>query len=312
VTDDKQELAQYQQNDKSSDLSRREFVALSLAAGITAAAGMVAADLEVVETDVEVKTPDGICDAVFIHPKTATHPGVLLWPDAFGLRPTIRNMGKRLAAEGYSVLAPNNFYRTAKAPLFDLSSVTYHNHGNGQVMFQDKNDTAKQQQALAGLNAPGAAEKDAIAYIAFLDAQKQVDKTKKIGTHGYCIGGRMVVHTAAAVPGRVGAGGSFYPGLGNMVTDKPNSPHLLAPKIKARIYFALASDDDMDYPDVKNKLREAFAAAKVPTEIEVYPHARHGWCTPDMPPENGKSAYNKPDAERAWRKLLSLYKATLT
>ena len=281
---------------------------MSLAAGITAATGIAsAAELEVIETDVEVKTPDGICDAVFIHPKTGTHPGVLVWADSFGLRPAIRGIGRRIAAEGYSVLVPNTYYRTAKAPLFDPSAVAHHthNHETGQAQFDDKEQMAKQAKALEALNATGAGTMDAIAYIAYLDAQKQVDKTKKIGTQGYCIGGRMVMYTAAAVPDRVGAGGSFHPGLSHLVTKEPDSPHLLAPKTRAHMYFGFASDDDKDFPDVKVKIREAYAAAKVPFELEVYPDL-HGWCLPDY-----TDAYNKPEAERAWSKLLSLYKANL-
>jgi carboxymethylenebutenolidase len=294
--------------DDSSGLSRRDFVALSVAAGITAFAGIsTAADLEVVENDVEVKTPDGTCDAVFIHPKTGVHPGVLVWADSFGLRPAIRGIGRRMAAEGYSVLVPNTYYRTAKAPLFDPDSVAHHthNHETGQALFADKEQMAKQAKALEALNAPGAGTIDAIAYLSHLDSQKQVDKKKKIGTQGYCIGGRMVMYTAAAVPDRVGAGGSFHPGLSHLVTKEPDSPHLLAPKTKAHMFFAFASDDDKDFPDVKVKIREAYEAAKVPFELEVYPDL-HGWCLPDY-----TDAFNKPEAERAWSKLLSLYKANL-
>ena len=291
----------HQDNDKSlSDLSRRDFVALSLAAGLAAATGSAsAAELPVVETNVEVKTPDGTCDAVFIHPTTGSHPGVLIWPDAFGLRPAMRDIGKRIAAEGYSVLVPNPFYRLAKAPVFDNPSA---------FSFQNQADMAKLQPLMASVNAPGAAEKDAVAYIAFLDAQQQVNKAKKIGTQGYCMGGPLVVKTAAALPNRVGAGASFHGG--GLVTDKPDSPHLLAPKIKARMYFGIASNDDMRQPDAKDKLKEAFAAAKVPAEIEVYP-AQHGWCVPDMPAQNGMPIYSKPDAERAWGKLVALYKMAL-
>jgi len=281
-----------------SDLPRRDFVGLSVAASLAAAGSVSAAD-SVVETNVEIKTPDGVCDAAFIHPKSGSHPGVLIWPDAFGLRPSMRDMAKRIAAEGYSVLVPNPFYRVAKAPFSDASTFN----------FQNPADMAKLQPLMASVNAPGNAEKDAVAYINFLDAQKQVNKAKKIGTQGYCMGGPLVVKTCAAMPNRVGAGGSFHGG--GLVTDKPDSPHLLASKIKARMYFGIASNDDMRQPDAKDKLKEAFAAAHVPAEIEVYSQSLHGWCVPDMPQQNGMPIYNKPDAERAWAKLVALYKTAL-
>jgi carboxymethylenebutenolidase len=161
---------------------------------------------------------------------------------------------------------------------------------------------------MASVNAPGAAEKDAIAYVAFLDGQPQVNATKKLGTQGYCMGGPLVVKTAAAVPERVGACASFHGG--GLVTDKPDSPHLLAPRIKARMYFGIASSDDQRQPDAKDELREAIAMAGVPAEIEVYP-AKHGWCVPDMPVDNGAPIYNMREAERAWKKLVELYKTSL-
>ncbi len=157
--------------------------------------GQGAAGLEVVENDVEIKTPDGTCNAAFIHPKSGSHPGVLLWPDAFGLRPWTREMGKRLAAEGYSVLVPNPFYRVSKAPFTDASNFN----------FANQDDMAKLRPLMASVNADGAAEKDAVAYVAFLDAQKEVNKSKKIGTQGYCIGGPLIMKTAATVPNRIGA-----------------------------------------------------------------------------------------------------------
>ena len=293
-----------QQKDDSlpGDIARRDFVTLAASAGLAATTGSpaAAAAFDVIETNVEIKTPDGMCDAALVHPKTGSHPGVLLWPDAFGLRPAMRDMAKRLAAEGYSVLVPNPFYRVSKAPFSDASTFN----------FQNPDDMAKLRPLMASATAAGNAERDAVAYIGFLDAQKQVDKAKKIGTQGYCMGGPLVVRTAATVPERVGAGASFHGG--GLVTDKPDSPHLLAPKIKARMYFGIAANDDARQPYAKDKLREAFAAAKVPAEIEVYAGTLHGWCVPDMPHQNGTPVYNKPDAERAWKKLLALYGVALS
>jgi carboxymethylenebutenolidase len=260
-----------QNNDELlNELSRWDFVALSLAAGLGAATSSASGgELQIIETDVEVKTADGTCDAVFFHLRTGSHPGVLIWPDSNGLRPAFRKVGKRLAAEGYSVLVPNHLYRTARAPVF------------GEPFDPVKNpaDRENYHRIVRPFLAPGAAERDAVAYVAFLDAQRQVSKTKKIGTHGYCLGGQFVMKTAAALPNRIGAGASFHGGF--LATDKPDSPHLLAPKIKARLYFAIASDDDKREPEVKEKLKEAFAAAKLHAEIEVYPNALHGWCVPD-------------------------------
>ena len=286
-----------------TSVSRREFGALSLAAGLTAIAS--AADAAparpLTETEVTIKAPDGTCDAAFIHPATGSYPGVLIWTDIFGLRPSMREFAKRIAAEGYSVLVPNPFYRTQKAPVFDNPSA---------FDFANPADMAKLPPLTGPLNAPGAVEKDAIAYVAFLDAQKEVNKAKKIGTQGYCMGGPLVVKTAAAIPNRVGAGGSFHGG--GLVTDNAGSPHLLAPKIKARMYFGIAANDDMRQPDAKDKLKAAFAEAKVPAEIEVYAGSQHGWCVPDMPLQpNGMPIYSKADAERAWAKLVALYKTGL-
>ena len=287
--------------DEKTDLTRRDFVALSLAAGLAAAAGnkLVSAAESAVVDNVSVKTPDGVCDAAFIHPASGSHPAVIIWPDAFGLRPAMVDMGKRLAADGYSVLVPNPYYRATKAPGIDMSNFS----------FQNQADMAKLRPLMGSIGAPGAAEKDAAAFIAFLDEQKQVDKTKKFGTQGYCMGGPLVFRTMAAAPSRMGAGGSFHGG--GLVTDQPTSPHLLVPKMKGRLYVAVAANDDQRQPDAKDKLKEAFAAANVPAEIEVY-KSLHGWCVPDMPAEASAPIYNKPEAEKAWAKLVALYKAALT
>lgn len=286
---------------KTSHPTRREFVTTSAALGLAAASGVaLGAERDVVEKDVEVRTADGLCDAAFIHPTAGAHPGVLIWTDIFGLRPVFRALGRRLAAQGYAVLVPNPFYRTVRAPVIADAS---------RFNFDDPAERAKAEQWTQSIGTPGAIERDADAHVAFLDAQPQVDRAHKLGTQGYCMGGPLVFKTAAQVPGRVGAAATFHGG--GLVTDKPDSPHRLAPRIKARMYVAIAASDDAKQPDAKDKLRQAFAAARVPSEVEVYPGTIHGWCVPDMPRHDGRPIYNRPDAERAWEKLVELYRAVL-
>jgi carboxymethylenebutenolidase len=222
---------------QNDDITRRDFVSMTVAAGIAAAAGRdAAAQQQVVETNVEIKTPDGTCDAAFVHPASGSHPAVLIWTDAFGLRPSMREMAKRLAAEGYSVLVPNPFYRVARSPVWENAS---------NVNFQEIRP--KLTPLMGSINADGAAERDAAAYIAWLDTQKSVDRNKKVGTQGYCMGGALVMRTSAAVANRVGAGASFHGG--GLVTQNPNSPHLLAPRIRGRMYIGIAANDDAQQPD---------------------------------------------------------------
>jgi carboxymethylenebutenolidase len=282
--------------DERSTISRREFAMLTLAAGLSTAAGADAA-AEVIDTDVSVKTPDGTCDAALIHPKAGHWPGAIIFTDIFGLRPTMREMAKRLARDGYTVLVPNPFYRSTKAPGLSLD-----------FDFSSPADRAKLDAYRAPMT-PEAVMRDAAAYVAYLDAQSSVNRRAKIGVVGYCMGGPMTLQAAAANPDRIGAGASFHGG--GLVTDKPDSPHLLVAKIKAQFYFGIAQSDDAKQPDAKIKLKEAFEAAQLPVAIEVYAGTLHGWCVKDMPLQAGKPIYNEPEAERAWQELTALYRRAL-
>ena len=285
--------------DAHGAVSRRDFAALS-AAGLAATVTPASAALAVTTSDVTIKTADGTCDAAFIRPATGRYPAVLVWTDIFGLRPSFRDLGKRLAAEGYAVLVPNPFYRTAKSPVVEDAST---------FDFNDPANRTKTAAWTGPINQPGAIERDAAAFVAFLDAQKEVNTAKKIGTQGYCMGGPLVFKTAASQAARVGAGATFHGG--GLVTDTPTSPHLLIPNMKSQMYIAIAGNDDSKQPDAKDKLKAAFAAAKVTAEVTVYDGSLHGWTVRDMPKQEGKPIYNPPEAERAWAKLLALYKTSI-
>jgi carboxymethylenebutenolidase len=275
---------------KAGELSRRQFGALGLGAGVIAMLPRAANAVEVSESEVTIKTPDGNCDAHFVHPKTGAHAAVLVWPDIFGLRDPFRQMGKRLAESGYSVLTVNPFYRTQKAPTAPPNP-----------NFQDP-ATRESLLKLAGtLNATTHAS-DANTFITWLDAQSQVDKKKKIGTEGYCMGGPIVFRTVAGRADRVGAGATFHGG--GLTTKNPDSPHLLIPKMKASLLICIAENDDKTDPTSKDILRQSFADAKVPAKIDVYP-AQHGWCAIDS------QVYNKEQAEKAYALKLELYKKAL-
>ncbi len=263
-------------------VTRRQFGVL-LGAGVAMMLPKVVNAVAVTESEVTIMTPDGTADAYFVHPATGTAPGVLVWPDIFGLRPSFRQMGKRLAESGYSVLVVNPFYRVKKAPTADQGSATP--VPSLMPLAQALNETTQMT--------------DAKAFIAWLDRQASVAKNKKVGTQGYCMGGPIAFRTAAAVPDRVGAIASFHGG--GLVTDMPNSPHLLAAKTKAQLLIAIAANDDMRSPNEKNVLKETFEKAKLPAEIEVYAGAAHGWCPPDS------GVYNEPQAEKAWSRLIALY-----
>jgi carboxymethylenebutenolidase len=263
-------------------VTRKQFGAL-LGAGLSMMLPQVANAAAVAEADVTVMTPDGAADCYFVHPSSGTAPGVLVWPDIFGLRPAFRQMGKRLAETGYSVLVVNPFYRTKKAPTADAGAATP--IPQLRPLAESLNETTNMT--------------DAKAFIGWLDQQSSVAKNRKMGTQGYCMGGPMAFRTAAAMPDRVGAVASFHGG--GLVRDTPNSPHLQAAKSKAQFLIAIAATDDMRSPDEKNVLKETFAKANLPAEIEVYAGAAHGWCPPDS------GVYNEPQAEKAWSRLLALY-----
>jgi len=259
-------------------VTRKQF-GVMLGAGLSMMLPQVANAAAVTETDVTVTTPDGSADCYFVHPSTGASAGVLIWPDIFGLRPAFRQMGKRLAESGYSVLVVNPFYRVKKAPTAEAGGAT----------------PIKEVMPLAqGLNETTHMT-DAKAFVAWLDRQPSVAKNRKIGTQGYCMGGPIAFRTAAAVPDRVGAVASFHGG--GLVTAAPNSPHLQAAKTKAQFLIAIAANDDARAPKDKDVLRETFPNA----EIEVYAGAAHGWCPPDS------QVYNEPQAEKAWARLLALY-----
>jgi carboxymethylenebutenolidase len=271
---------------RSSELTRRQFGAMALGAGLVAALPALADAPPTTGADVDIKTPDGVADAYFVHPVRSKSPAVLIWPDIFGLRPAFKQMATRLAQSGYAVLVINPFYRTKRSP-------TAPEH-------PDFNDPATREalMALAGTLNAQTATTDATAFVGFLDAQPSVDTTKTIGTTGYCMGGPFVFRTAAAFPNRVGAGATFHGG--GLVSDSPDSPHLLIPKMRAHFLIAIADNDDQKQPEAKDVLRKSFAAAHLPAEIEVYTGTKHGWCPPDS------QVYDHAQAEKAWSRLIVL------
>ncbi len=282
-------------------LSRRGFGSLSVAAGLASllpvgcrsadpapgpAAPPAPSTATMTESEVTIPTPDGACDAYFVHPSTGPTPAVLVWPDIFGLRPAFREMGKRLAESGYAVLVVNPFYRTKRAPTAPAHP--------------DFEDPATRDALMALMRSltPETEVTDAKAFVAWLDQQPSVDRSRKAGTTGYCMGGPLVLRTAATVPERIGAAATFHGG--GLVTDKPDSPHLLIPKMKAQFLIAIAANDDAKQPDAKDALKAAFARASLSATVEVFDGTQHGWCPPDS------HVYNRDAAERAWAELLTL------
>jgi len=271
-----------QEFERQGLVTRRQF-GMMLGAGVAMMLPKVPNAAAVTEADVTITTPDGMADCYFVHPTTGSAPGVVIWPDIFGLRPAFRTMGKRLAESGYAVLVVNPFYRKQKAPTASAGAAT----------------PISEVRPLAASLSETTEFTDAKAFIAWLDLQKAVAKDRHIGTQGYCMGGPMAFRTAAAVPDRVGAVATFHGG--GLVTDKPNSPHLEAAGSKAQFLIAIAANDDARSPNDKTTLKETMEKAHRPAEIEVYEGAAHGWCPPDS------SVYSEPLAEKAWARLLALY-----
>jgi carboxymethylenebutenolidase len=276
---------------RSGRLSRRQFNALTAGAAVAMVLPRAARAVDVVERDLRIETPDGTADCYFVHPASGAHPAVLVWPDILGLRPAFRQMGRRLAEAGYSVLVVNPYYRSAPAPVV----------GEG-ASFQDP-AIREVVLPLARSLTPDTNVTDAKAFVAFLDAHPSVDTSRGIGTTGYCMGGPMTMRTAAALPERIAAGASFHGA--SLVTDQPDSPHLLVPRMEADYLIAIAENDDDRDPEAKDVLQAAFDAVGLPAEIEVYDGAMHGWCALDS------AVYNPEQAERAWGRLLVLFERAL-
>lgn len=276
---------------KQRGISRREFTVAGAGVALAAILPPVANALDVVEQDVMVPTPDGEADCYFVHPGKGEYPAVIVWPDIKGIRPAFRAMGKRLAESGYSVLVVNPYYRTHKGPLI----------AEGEY-FKDPAVRERLMPHARSLS-PETCVTDGKALVAWLDQQAPVDTNRKIGVTGYCMTGSYTMRLAAAMPERIGAGGSFHGG--GLATDKPDSPHLLAPQLKAAFLIAIAENDDARNPEEKVRLREAFDKAGVEAEIEVYAGTQHGWCPPDS------AVYDEKQAERAWSRLLALLERAL-
>ncbi|MFM8821098.1 MAG: dienelactone hydrolase family protein [Phenylobacterium sp.] len=295
MSDDKTSKETSRETSGPAGLSRRDLGVLAAGAAVAASAQARAAPLKVMEMDVEVQTPDGACDAVFVHPMgkapAGGWPAVLVWTDIMGLRPVFRQMASRMAAEGYAVLVPNPFYRKGRAPI-----------PSGPVNWADPADRAKLMELRSALT-PEATARDAIACFAWLDGQSLVDPGKGAGVQGYCMGGPMAFQAAAALPDRIAAVGSFHGG--GLVTSAPDSPHKLVARTRAEYLVAIAENDDQKEPQAKDALRAAFKAAGRPAEVEVYAGAQHGWCVP------GSAVYNAEAAERAWSALLAMYRRRL-
>lgn len=272
-------------------VTRRALGAMASAAGLALLLPVPADAKPIAGRDVTIDTPDGQAEAYFVAPAAGKAPGVLIWPDIMGLRPAFRQMADRLAQSGYAVLVVNQFYRSTRAP-FLAPGESY-----------DQPEVREKIAPFLKALSPEGTVRDAVAFTAFLDAQPQVDTKRGMASAGYCMGGPMVMRTAAAIPARIKAGATFHGG--GLVGDQPDSPDKLIPRMTASYLIAIAENDDRHAPTEKDTLRAAFAAAGLPAEIEVYAGTLHGWCPPDT------RVYNAAQADRAWERMLALFAKSL-
>ena len=283
-----QDNLEFKNNERQ--VSRRQFNKISAGAGLAIMLPPVANAQEITSSHVEVTTPDGITDCYYTHPVSGSHAAVIIWPDIFGLRPAFETMGDRLAQSGYAVLVVNPFYRLQPAPTSNSTDLS------------DPENRNKLFGMMSTLTADTNTQ-DAEAFVTWLDAQKEVDTSRGVGTTGYCMGGPLVMRSVAAVPHRFRAGATFHGG--GLATDDDSSPHLLIPETNASMLHAIAANDDESNPVAKDMLREAYGAADISAEIEVYEGTLHGWCPPDS------TVYHEEQAERAWSRLLALFDKAL-
>ncbi|MEC8995881.1 MAG: dienelactone hydrolase family protein [Pseudomonadota bacterium] len=273
------------------EITRRDFTKLATGAGLALMFPPMVNAQAVSERDVNIETPDGVADCYFVYPSMGAHAAVLVWPDILALRPAFREMGKRLARSGYAVLTVNPFYRDAHAPVVGRGASFSQPEIRNHVLPMARNLNAETHFT------------DARAFATWLDDQPEVDTNRGIGTTGYCMGGPMVMRTVAAVPDRFAAGATFHGG--GLATNAPDSPHLLIPQTQAQILHCIAENDDDNDPQAKVTLRDAYDAAGIAAEIEVYEDAMHGWCAIDS------QVYHEAQAEHAWSRLLNLFQNAL-
>jgi carboxymethylenebutenolidase len=243
------------------------------------------------EEALEINMPDGTTEAFLYRPEDARRfPGVIYLPDIGGIRETNRGTARRLADNGYTVLMPNLFYRTTRLPAFDFPF----RGGEERSM--------KRMQELRGPLTPEAVDRDASSYVDYLAANSSVGPGP-FGVVGFCFAGAVAMRFAATRPDRIAAMASFHGG--GLYTDKNDSPHLLLPRMTARLYFGHAADDRSMPREAIAKFEEALAAWGGRYESEYYEGAHHGWTVPDSP------VYNETAAERAFGKLTGMLAETL-